>query len=75
MKARSQKLPKSYWKDPKNQRRFLDELVRTLKIENPSDWGKVTHKQVRAVEGGHMLLESHGGSLFRALKTAYPGRT
>jgi hypothetical protein len=36
--------PRNYWNDMKNQRKFIEWAAKELKIEQMSDWYKVTHK-------------------------------
>ena len=36
--------PSSFWKDMKNQRKFLDYLAKELNISEPNHWYNVTNK-------------------------------
>lgn len=64
-------MPHGYWKDPQNQRNFLEKLGKKLKVKEPRDWGKITTQQVKE-NGGNSLLRM--GTLFSALKRNYPGK-
>lgn len=64
--------PKGYWTLKINQRNFLDNLASKLNIEEPRDWGSITIHQVSA-HGGITLLGNYQQSLFRTLKSVYPG--
>ena len=64
-------VPRGYWSDLGNARRFLDEVAIEMGIECPKDWRKVTMRHIKE-RGGRRLLRVHGDSLFRLLQTAYP---
>lgn len=59
------------WSSQSARRAFFDRLGRQLKIENFSDWYKVTVTIVTKAGGGG-LLGRFEGSLHRALQDAYP---
>lgn len=64
---------RGWWKDKKNQRKFLDEFAEICKIKKPSEWGKITIVRLREY-GGRTLLNHYGSSLFSVLTKVYPGR-
>lgn len=59
--------PKNHWLELQNQKVFLDGIAKKYDLKTPSDWGKVSWKQVNEV-GGAGLLSRYGGSLFGAVK-------
>lgn len=60
------------WEDRNNVRKFFDKLAQRLKIEKPLDWSNISKRAI-VHHNGRSLLETYGGSLFSALKVAYPG--
>lgn len=58
-----------YWTSRDNRRAFLDELGEKFHVEKPSDWSKVSTKDLVA-EGGGGLLQ-HYSSFWAALKDVY----
>lgn len=61
------------WKQPRNQRKFLDDLAIKLNIKNSSDWGRVTCKQFYEFGGGGLLRHYYNGSVFDCLQSVYKG--
>ena len=57
----SQKKPRRYWKNTENQRTFMEEFAKKHQINQPSDWGRVSHRVLRN-EGGRGLLHYHKGN-------------
>jgi hypothetical protein len=80
---RRQLKPRGYYSDIENQRKFFDQLVLKLNIQEPSDWNRITHK-VLLNEGVHFVKHFYKGSLTEgkegmtgthfvvALKACYP---
>lgn len=56
-----------------NQKKFLEDISKRLKINSPQDWGKIPVKLVME-HGGYALINKHGGSLFKALQENFPGK-
>lgn len=56
-----------------NRKYFLDKVAKTLNIESPSDWGKVTNHTLRKL-GGSGIQRYYNGSLFRCLQSVYKGK-
>lgn len=56
-----------------NQRSFLSELWTKFNIQHPSHWGSISTISIKENKG-QSLLRIHGGSLFRALLFAFPGK-
>lgn len=54
-----------------NQVKFLEDFALKFGIRKPSDWCRVTKKQVKESGGNTYLLE-HGGSLPSLLRNAFP---
>lgn len=63
-------MPHGYWKNPQNQRNFLENLSKELGVKNPIDWGKITVKDFYD-HGGHSLLRRT--SIVEVLRKNYPG--
>lgn len=55
-----------------NHRNFLDEIAKQLKIQIPSDWGKISVKHFYEL-GGRTLLNNNNGSLLVCLQSVYKG--
>jgi hypothetical protein len=65
------RVPNGYWTDLTHQRVELKRLETKLGISTPTDWYKITYKQVIDI-GGTMLLQQHERSLLKTLFTLYP---
>lgn len=63
----------SYWNSMDNQKKFMNELAMKLEIKKPSDWGKVTKKEIYELGGGSMLSYYYENSLFHCLQVVYRG--
>lgn len=61
-----------YWKDPNNQRKFLEEFARKYGIKDNKDWGEITGDMVKK-EGAATIISLHG-SLRKALEALFPGK-
>jgi hypothetical protein len=64
-------VPKRFWDDSKNQRKFLDWVAKELNVKDHNDWYKVTHKDIVSL-GGSGLLTKHENSHFAMLPKVYP---
>lgn len=64
------KVPKDYWHDIKNQRRFLDWATKELKIKSQEDWYNVKAQDVIKLGGSGLIL--HYGSWAKTLISVYP---
>lgn len=77
--SQSSRMPDSYWKDPMNEKRFLDEFIErkigsTNKLTNEEKlaaWYAVTTKELQSA-GGATLLKKYKNSLIGALRQNYP---
>eukprot|EP00027_Filamoeba_sp_ATCC50430_P012117 CAMPEP_0168573886 /NCGR_PEP_ID=MMETSP0413-20121227/18779_1 /TAXON_ID=136452 /ORGANISM="Filamoeba nolandi, Strain NC-AS-23-1" /LENGTH=312 /DNA_ID=CAMNT_0008607177 /DNA_START=21 /DNA_END=956 /DNA_ORIENTATION=- len=68
------KLPKGYWNNMDNQKKFFEWLRHPSRLNIPSleDWYKVSVEDV-AKQGGYFLLQTHYHySLGKALRAVYP---
>lgn len=63
----------SYWNQSINQRNFFEGLAKQFQITTPSDWGRVSTADVKKNGGASVLRHYFGNSLFKALKTVFPG--
>lgn len=63
-------MPKNYWREKENVRRFLDRMAEDIGIAEPSGWRSVRNADIIA-NGGFGLLQHHG-NLLKALQLAYP---
>lgn len=50
----------------------MDKIAEKLKIQNPSDWGKITKRKICEL-GGSSILKYYNNSLFACLKSLYTG--
>eukprot|EP01114_Cavostelium_apophysatum_P016152 TRINITY_DN4542_c0_g1_i6.p1 TRINITY_DN4542_c0_g1~~TRINITY_DN4542_c0_g1_i6.p1 ORF type:complete len:1067 (+),score=194.96 TRINITY_DN4542_c0_g1_i6:160-3360(+) len=64
-------VPRGYWSDLDNQRNFLSNLGKTLRLENLSDWTSVTTATIQQ-NGGAGLLAHYDGSLLKCLEAVFP---
>ena len=53
------------YKDPKNQRIFMDNLAKILNVQKMEDWYQITRDDVLA-NGGSLILEEHGRSFTKS---------
>jgi hypothetical protein len=76
-------LPRNYWNNLSNQRKFFDKLTKgtrylylldTLEfgIQNMKEWTKITKEKVEEKGGLSILKSYYGFSLIKALKSIYP---
>lgn len=56
-----------------NQRKILESIAKQLNIKKPSEWGTVTTDTFCKVPEGSKILQLHGSSIRKALKSIYPG--
>lgn len=68
------KLPKYFWHLPENRRNIINQLSKEFKIKQPSDWGKITYKQI-SEKGFSSLVILYDGSVMRMLREVFPGKT
>eukprot|EP00011_Vannellida_sp_DIVA3-517-6-12_P005193 CAMPEP_0114615192 /NCGR_PEP_ID=MMETSP0168-20121206/6039_1 /TAXON_ID=95228 ORGANISM="Vannella sp., Strain DIVA3 517/6/12" /NCGR_SAMPLE_ID=MMETSP0168 /ASSEMBLY_ACC=CAM_ASM_000044 /LENGTH=467 /DNA_ID=CAMNT_0001826257 /DNA_START=199 /DNA_END=1602 /DNA_ORIENTATION=+ len=62
-------VPRSHWQDEGNVRDFIARVSRSLRIEGPADWARVSHQQLRELGGGSLLASM---TLANALEIADP---
>lgn len=62
---------KSFWKDRKNQRNFLDWVAHEKKFTKWEDWYQVSCADIANL-GGRSLLNLYNGSHIQAITTNYP---
>ncbi len=65
------RVPSRYWNDIHNQRSFMDNLAKTLHIDNQDDWYRMSIKTITQ-HGGAGMLAKHNNSCFKLLTTVYP---
>lgn len=63
---------KNIWKTIENHRKLLEEFAKQNGIKTPQDWGKINLEYLRSQQYSY-ILNIYGGSLFKALKTIFPG--
>jgi hypothetical protein len=63
--------PRNFWDDVKNQRNFLDWASKEFKIQDMSDWYRVTQKDLIDI-GGSSLLGKYNYSPSLIFSTVYP---
>ena len=64
-------IPKGYWKDINNQKKFLDTISKDLRLKTLDDWYEIPMKDLQD-RIGFRLLSMYWGSLIQALQTIYP---
>ena len=64
------KVPKNYWDNISNQRKFMDDFAAQLNIENQEEWYDVT-TAVLQNHGGATLLNKYNNLLLAILRTVY----
>jgi hypothetical protein len=62
---------RNFWKEPRQARKFLEEAGEVLEIADPSEWGRVSLRQLRSL-GGRGLLSRWGGRWVDLLHAAFP---
>jgi hypothetical protein len=67
---RAHRKNKQYWAEPANIRQALDQLQTTLKLQDLSDWYRISVRQMN--EYGFRGLLKHYGNIASAIKAAYP---
>lgn len=63
-------VPQGYWALPENRRRFLEKFARERGIVDARGWKGVRRREVVAAGGSRLL--TYSGSLFNALREAFP---
>jgi hypothetical protein len=58
----TKQLPRGYWQDKENQKKFFDQLAIKWNIQKPEDWNKMTCDMV-VKEGGSFIYKYYNGSL------------
>lgn len=66
------KNPLGFWLHKANQRIFLNSLAKKLSIKYPSDWGRITAREI-IENGGGSLLKHFGWSSPKMLQSVYAG--
>jgi hypothetical protein len=66
-----QRVPRSYWANLDNQKKYLEWIKIKFNIQKFDDWYKLTAKDIKD-NGGAGLLFHYNGSLFQTLKIIYP---
>lgn len=66
------RMPKRHWESKFNQRLFLQQIAETFQIEKPSDWGKVTIKQMMQA-GSSSVLTHYDFNVMKMLQNVFPG--
>lgn len=61
----------AYWKDTANRRALLDRIAAAHSVKCPSDWKRVSWRDVAAFPGGNTLLSFYD-SMLDALRHIYP---
>eukprot|EP01114_Cavostelium_apophysatum_P005469 TRINITY_DN1649_c1_g3_i2.p1 TRINITY_DN1649_c1_g3~~TRINITY_DN1649_c1_g3_i2.p1 ORF type:complete len:946 (+),score=191.78 TRINITY_DN1649_c1_g3_i2:116-2953(+) len=64
------RVPYGYWTNPVNQKKFLDQIAKELKVSTTSDWKKISKRDI-IERGGSGLLTQYGDSLNDAISEIY----
>lgn len=68
----AKRLPHSHWNSSENQRLFLEKIKKRFNIQEPTDWGKVSVRELKNA-GGESILRRYQSSLLNCLKSVYGG--
>ena len=60
------KKPQNYWKEERNQKRFLQQFAKEMNIKEEMDWNNVKVKDIRK-HGGSGFLFQFNGNLYNAI--------
>eukprot|EP00011_Vannellida_sp_DIVA3-517-6-12_P001220 CAMPEP_0114609758 /NCGR_PEP_ID=MMETSP0168-20121206/3251_1 /TAXON_ID=95228 ORGANISM="Vannella sp., Strain DIVA3 517/6/12" /NCGR_SAMPLE_ID=MMETSP0168 /ASSEMBLY_ACC=CAM_ASM_000044 /LENGTH=525 /DNA_ID=CAMNT_0001820681 /DNA_START=1 /DNA_END=1578 /DNA_ORIENTATION=+ len=63
-------VPKGFWDDAANKRRFMDYVAKQHSVASQADWKRVSTRDIARL-GGARLLRGHG-NVVELLKAAYP---
>lgn len=66
------KVPKGYWEDTANQRKFFDWLGKKLGYTHLDDWYNITKDQIDKHGGAGLLAQCYNNSPWGALEAVYP---
>jgi hypothetical protein len=66
----TKQLPRGYWKDKENQKKFFDQLAIKWNIQKLEDWNKVTYDIVLK-EGGRFIVYYYNNSLQQGKNLLY----
>lgn len=66
------RLPRNYWLDKINCKKFLEKLATENNYQHPTDWTKAK-AQFLIQNKGRSLLAKYKGSVFNMLRDIYPG--
>jgi hypothetical protein len=69
---RFNQVPRGYWDDITNQRKFFDSVAEKKGIKNLDDWQKVKVADLEEFGGPSLLQRYYGNSLIKALMKVYP---
>jgi hypothetical protein len=64
------KVPRGYWDDILNQKKFLDMVAKEHSIHAPEDWYKLSSKDIEKL-GGSTLMKRYNYNLHDALSAVY----
>jgi hypothetical protein len=67
-----QQVPRGYWNDIGNQRKFFEEIAKELNVQNAEDWLKISATQVKDLGGSGLLSNHYNNSVVKALEAVYP---
>eukprot|EP01122_Echinamoeba_exundans_P013192 TRINITY_DN5720_c0_g1_i1.p1 TRINITY_DN5720_c0_g1~~TRINITY_DN5720_c0_g1_i1.p1 ORF type:complete len:311 (+),score=40.76 TRINITY_DN5720_c0_g1_i1:75-1007(+) len=66
------KVPKGFWKDLDNRKRYFNWVGQQLKLQTREDWYGVTYNQVAGLGANGILQSQYNSSLSEALADVYP---
>jgi hypothetical protein len=66
-------VPRTFWRQAKNRRRYMQWLGEQLGFERPDDWYRVTVEDFATHRGGALLLE-YRSSVYETIATCFPRR-
>jgi hypothetical protein len=61
-------VPRGYWNDVGNQRKYFDWLARELNVNKLDDWYQIGNEDVKQRDGAGILTSQYGNSLITGNK-------
>jgi hypothetical protein len=68
-------VPKRFWSDPENQKRFLEQFKLEKSINTPEDWYQICREDIHNAGGGSFLSSKFGDSIYKLVASLYPNHT
>ncbi len=66
------RVPSGFWDEITNQRRLLDSIAKSARVERVEDWYLIKGEEFEKMGGTSLLTHQYHNSLVKALSTVYP---